>query len=314
MQHDFPFDPKYGYDLDALLKVDAPAGPDDFESFWRATYRQTRETPLKFASRPIDGPDHLDVFEVEFDSLDGVRIGGWMTVPRGKAVTRGVVVSHGYGERASYDPTVAGPTAAAIFPCARGLGRSRTPAIPPDVPSHVRHGIESRQTYVHRGCAADIWAAASALLGAMPGVASCLDYIGGSFGGGIGALALPWDDRFRRAFLDVPSFGQYPIRLKHPCVGSGESVRRCSLEHPEVIDVLKYFDAATAARFIRIPTLVAPALFDPAVHPPGQFAVYNAIPANKELFVRQTGHFDWPGGAEENERLQKRIDKWFAVS
>ncbi|MEZ5576382.1 MAG: hypothetical protein R3F44_12440 [Candidatus Competibacteraceae bacterium] len=37
---------------------------------------------------------------------------------------------------------------------------------------------------------------------------------------------------------------------------------------------------------------VAAARFDPAVPPPGQFAVYNALAGPKELFVLRAGHFD----------------------
>ncbi len=75
---------------------------------------------------------------------------------------------------------------------------------------------------------------------------------------------------------------------------------------------MQYFDAATAASFIRQPTMVAPALFDPAVPPPGQFAVYNAIPGKKKLFVKTAGHFGWPGEAEEGRRLQAELGAWFA--
>jgi cephalosporin-C deacetylase len=77
-----------------------------------------------------------------------------------------------------------------------------------------------------------------------------------------------------------------------PCTGSGESVRRYHAAHPEVIDVLRHFDAATAAARITIPVQVAAALFDPAVPPPGQFAVYNALPGPRDLVVLATGHVE----------------------
>jgi cephalosporin-C deacetylase len=201
-----------------------------------------------------------------------------------------------------------------IFPCARGQSRSRQPDIPELAAGHVLQGIASRETYVHGGCAADIWCAASALQALVPETAPCLDYIGGSFGGGIGALALPWDDRFHAAHLSVPSFGNHPLRLTLPCTGSGESVRLYHREHAEVVEVLRYFDAATAARHIRIPVLVAAALFDPAVPPPGQFAVYNALPGPKKLFVLSAGHFDHPGTAAEDRRLRGMLERFFANS
>ena len=160
------------------------------------------------------------------------------------------------------------PHAAALFPCLRGQSRSRLPGVPENGMEHVLYGIESRETYIHGGCAADLWCAASALLALVPQAGERLDYMGGSFGGGIGALALPWDKRFTAAHLSVPSFGNHPLRLTLPCVGSGESVRKYHQTYPKVTEVLRYFDAATAARRIAIPVLVAAALFDPAVPRP----------------------------------------------
>ena len=313
MKHDFPFDPTYGYDLDALLRVPAPEEePDDFEAVWRRRYEQARAIRPAPEIRPSGvGSDDVQVFDVTFTSAGGVRIGGWLTLPRRGTVQRGVVVGHGYGGRDRPELQLPIRGAAALFPCARGLGCSRRPDIPDNAARHVLHGIESRDTYVHGGCAADVWCAASALLELVPEASGRLDYLGGSFGGGIGALALPWDERFDRAHLSVPSFGNHPLRLTLPCTGSGEAVRIYHRTHGEAIDVLRYFDAATAARRLRIPTLVAAALFDPAVPPPGQFAVYNALPGPKELFVLRAGHFDYPEAAAESKSLFERLSRFF---
>jgi len=94
--------------------------------------------------------------------------------------------------------------------------------------------------------------------------------------------------------------------------GSGEAVRLQHNRRGDVLPVMQYFDAATAARHIQQPTMVAAALFDPAVPPPGQFAVYNAIPAEKKLFVKTAGHFAWPGEAEECQRMTSETAAWLA--
>lgn len=64
--------------------------------------------------------------------------------------------------------------------------------------------------------------------------------------------------------------------------------------HVHVVETLAYYDAAVAARYIRQPMHLAAARFDPAVAPPGQFAVYNGLPGPKELFVLNAGHFEHP--------------------
>jgi cephalosporin-C deacetylase len=130
-------------------------------------------------------------------------------------------------------------------------------------------------------------------------------------------MALACDKRYTRAFLDVPAFGQFPLRAQGEgwkCTGSWESLRLYKRRRPEILDVLAYFDSAVAARYITTPVLAACALFDPAVAPAGQFAVYNALHGHKELFVREAGHFaggGWPGEVEEQARLDARIRQWF---
>jgi cephalosporin-C deacetylase len=94
-------------------------------------------------------------------------------------------------------------------------------------------------------------------------------------------------------------------------VGSGAAVRRYYAEHPDVTSVLAYYDAAVAALHIDIPVMVSPARFDPAVPPPGQFAVANAIP-DHALFVRAAGHFDYPGLAAEQQALRAAEVRWFS--
>jgi cephalosporin-C deacetylase len=309
IEHLFPFDPTYGYDKAKLLTVPAPEGPADFAGFWKRTYEEARAIPLDVQHRRIEGPrNDYETREIEFNSLGGVRIGGWVTIPKRGSIKRGIVEGHGYDGR---DTPAYQPDAITISPCARGFHRSARPDISCEAFRHVLHGIQSRETYSHRGCAADLWNAASALLEIYPELAGQLHYWGSSFGGGVGALALPWDNRFKKAFLEVPSFGNHPLRVTLPCVGSGEAVRSYKRRHPEVMDVLAYFDAATAARFIKIPVFASLALFDPAVPPPGQFAVYNALAGPKTLFVRTTGHFPSPLEDAESAEMQKQLLEWW---
>ncbi|MEU6998032.1 acetylxylan esterase [Nonomuraea sp. NPDC046570] len=311
--HDFPFDPTYGYDLDALLAVPAPEAPDGFDDFWRARHAEARAVDVAAELGPVEWEaGGFRAHGVTFTSTGGFRLGGWLTLPADGNVVRGLVSVHGYSGRDRPEPETLLPGTAAIWPCARGIGaRSLRDDLPAPAAGHVLQGIGSRETYIHGGCAGDVWCAATALLHLVPEAAGRLGYSGISFGGGIGALALPWDDRFRVAALVVPSFGQYPLRLTMPCVGSGEAVRTHHAEHPEVVEVLRYFDAATASTRTRIPVHVGAALFDPAVQPPGQFAVYNALAGPKELFVTTAGHFEYPGKAAEKRALLASEHEFF---
>jgi cephalosporin-C deacetylase len=313
MNHSFPFDPTYGYDEAALRSIGCPSEPADFEAFWRQTYAMAKRVPPNPTRRVIRESRRMKIYEVEFDAWNGdqpIRIGGWMTTPGDEKITTGLVVGHGYGGRGGPELSPLIPSAAVIYPCARGFNRSADASIPNVAGAHVLHGIESRETYVHRGCVIDLWAAAWALMELEPASIDWMCCAGESFGGGIGALAIPWEPAFKRAFLDYPSFGNHPLRLQMQCVGSGESVRQTGGESH--LPVLQYFDAATAAAHTKIPVMVAAALFDPAVPPPGQFAVYNCLAGEKKLFVRQAAHFDWAGSAEEDRAVKQAAAAWLA--
>ncbi|MFC8830851.1 acetylxylan esterase [Streptomyces sp. NPDC057137] len=326
-EHGYPFDPAYGRTLDELLDIPTPAPPDGFDAYWQDRFAAAAGV----ATAPAVGPqederDGCRIFGVSYTSVGGLRIGGWLVLPAEGPAEHGFVIGHGYGGRQEpgADVPLPLPRSAAILPCVRGMGsRSRRPGIPGEAERHVLYGIESRETYVIGDCVADLWCAASALLELVPELrtgagtggdaGARLGYVGESFGGGLGALALPWDDRFACGQLTVPTFGNHPLRVTLPCVGSGEAVRAYREEHPEVMDVLAYFDAATAAGRIGVPMMVAPALFDPAVPPPGQFAVYNALPEPRELRVLRAGHFEYEGESADVAALAEARREFFAA-
>jgi cephalosporin-C deacetylase len=310
--HPYAFDPCYGYSLDTLLQIDCPRPPGDFAEFWTSRYRRIRALAPSAEMLPSDWHDpRFEVFDLRYRSSDGLSIGGWLTVPRRGSVRRGFVVGHGYGGRDGPDLDLPFEEAVLLFPCFRGISRSRCPGIPESPDQHVLCGIDDPRHYVLGGCVDDVWMAVSALQQLFPEAAERIGYLGISFGGGIGALALPWDRRIRRAHLNIPTFGHHPLRLQLPTVGSGEAVRRHQARHGNVMATLVYYDAASAAGFVDAPTHVAAALFDPAVAPPGQFAIYNCLGGPKQLFVLDAGHFDYPNSARQRRELLADLESFF---
>ncbi|WP_300331934.1 acetylxylan esterase [Accumulibacter sp.] len=311
--HAYPFDPTYGYDLRRLCAVEPPLPPDGFGEFWQARY----QAALGIDPQPRLRPGALRhaqfcVFDLEYSSSDGFTIGGWLLWPTTQPPRQAFVVGHGYGGIES--PSFALPSLSAVylFPCFRGIARSRRWPISDDPNYHVLHDIHLRERYIIAGCVEDLWTAVSALLQLAPQTAGHLGYLGSSLGGGVGALALACETRVARAHLKVPTFGHQALRLTLPTVGSAAAVQDFAQHHPEVAQTLAWYDAASAARFIRQPTLVAAALFDPAVAPPGQFAVYNALPGARQLFVLSAGHFPYAREADEEKRLLAALRAFFA--
>ena len=299
---DAPIDGTYGYDLAGLRAVAPVPAPPGFADTWRRWRRDAAGVPARPGLTPLGRRGRHDVFEVAFDTLDGLRLRGWFGMPAAGPVRVGVVHSHGYGGRDAPDFSRVPADAAVIFPVARGLGALNVEVGAPSTSErHVLHGIDDPETYAIGRCAVDLWTAGDVLVelaGDVP-----LYIVGESFGGGVGALAFPWDDRVIGATLIVPSFGQYDIRLQVPCAGSGEPLRRYVQAHPEAREVLRFFDASTAATFARVPVRVEAALWDANVPAPGQFAVAHAVAqaqsagtgARLELEVLPAGHAEYPG-------------------
>ncbi|MCZ7644082.1 MAG: acetylxylan esterase [Planctomycetota bacterium] len=299
VEHSLPFDPTCGYDLPALLAIEPPPDvPDDYEAFWRETYARARELDgrLRVERRTLERtPSGVELQELEYDTWDGFRSGGWLARPASDAPRGLIVQGHGYGGREGCDLSWALRGYAVLQPCAIGFHRSACAAVPNLSSGHVLCGIESKERYILRACTAQLWHAASVLQELFPDLKERLFYDGGSFGGGLGAFMLAWDRRYKAATLGVPTFGHHPIRLRFPCSGSGESVRLYGLKRPGVIEVLRYYDASTAATFITCPVMASVALFDPAVIPPGQFSVANALRnPDSVTCVISHGHYEVP--------------------
>lgn len=310
--HNYPFDPSYGYNLDALLQIEAPEAPDDFAAFWQQRYQAMLTLdPNPQLSPTTQGYPDYQVMDLSFTSTNNITIGGWVLVPRNDCVRRGFVVGHGYGGREAPDHDLPVEDAVLMFPCIRGISRSRHPPISDNPAFHVLHDINCRDRYILGGCVEDLWLSVTALLQLFPEVTGHVGYMGISLGGGLGSMAIPWDDRIQRGHLNVPTFGHYPLRLQMATCGSGEAIRQYEWRVGHVMETLKYYDAACAARHINIPMHVAAALFDPCVAPPGQFAIYNAIPTEKHLFVLDGGHFDYPAMAHQHHLLKQDLSEFF---
>lgn len=312
LPHSFPFDPTYGYDLGRLLQVGAPEPPADFQAFWENRYRSALEVrpEPRLATHDLGHPEFL-VHDLAYRSTGGFQIGGWLLAPRHGRVRRGIVAGHGYGGREAPDFDLPVADAAFLFPCFRGLSRSRGGGISDNPLWHVLHDIDQRDRYIIGGCVEDLWLAVSALLELFPETAGHVGYLGISFGGGIGALGCPWDERIHIAHFNVPTFGNAPLRLRLPTLGSGEAIRRHQERLGNALETLRYYDAASTAGHSRIPVHVAAALFDPVVAPPGQFAIYNALPEPKRLFVLDAGHFQYPRQGEQERQLREELRSFF---
>lgn len=312
-EHSFNFDPSYGYDLERLRAVSPPVAPNDFAEFWQRRYRRILALEPEISLQFVGVHAGFNIYDIQYSTTDSLTIGGWLLEPERQTIHQAIVVGHGYGGRDQPDFHFGIPNTAFLFPCFRGLSRSRCPTISDQPGFHVLHHIDDRDRYVLGGCVDDLWLAISVMLARYPDAADRIGYMGISFGGGIGALALPWDQRVAKVHLNIPTFGHQPLRMELPSAGSANAVQNYARDHGNAADTLAYYDAAVAASHARQPLLMAAALFDPFVAPPGQFAIFNAWDGPKTLVVVDAGHFDYPNRPLQEQRLVDDLQRFFGV-
>jgi cephalosporin-C deacetylase len=314
--HPYDFDPTHRLGLQELRALRPPPAPPGFDEFWRARHvRALGVDPRPRLTASASSHPDWRVQDIVYTSTGEFPIGGWLLLPRQGTVKRGLVAGHGYGGREQPDFDIPVEHTAVLFPCFRGLSRSRRPPISSDAAGHVLHDIDKPEKYVLGGCVEDLWLAVSALIQLYPELDGRIGYSGISFGGGLGALAIPYDKRIDRGHLVVPTFGAMPLWLTLPSVGSARSVQHYRETRPDPFETLRFFDAATAAARIDIPMLTAVARFDPAVAPPCQFSIANALTSKlHETVVLDAGHFDYHGREEQHALLSGKVKRFFGAT
>lgn len=306
---EFPF-----YTESELLDIKPPVACAGFEAFWSRRFEATMQIhprpTLKHSGRQVSG---FELYDLTYQSTDGVTIGGWVTVPIEHIVKRVLVIGHGYGGCPEPSAHVPLRDAACVWPCLRGLGRSALVEVPDDPYYHVLFDLHDREQYILAGCVEDLWQATSAAQKLFPAAKNRMGMTGISFSGGIGMLALPWDERIRLAHFEVPTFGHHELRMKIPSWGSAKALQDFYRKNPSVLKTLAFYDAATAAQFAKIPIHIAAALHDPFVAPPGQFAIYNALSSDRDLYVLKQGHSEYDDAEKQKLELLEKLKGFFSM-
>lgn len=295
------------FTLEQLLQFKGDTPIEGFEAFWRRQYEEAINWKCAYTVEDeIWSPvENTRIYRIRFTSTDGFSIGLWIARPEHS--TGGILEGQGYGNVAT-PQTTENPGKTIVMPCIRGLGLSQCKEIPWVVRDHAGYGFDAPERYVLVGGVRDLWISLTIMLDMFPDTADNITYSGGSLGGGMGALCIPWDKRIHYGELNVPTLGGR-VMLEYPGTpGDPSETRRTkALESETGMRVLDLCSASAAAQFIRVPTLVTPALCDHNVPPPGQFSVANSIPEEYRILrVREVGHAP---ATDADKLLEKELEE-----
>jgi cephalosporin-C deacetylase len=268
--------------------------PDDFDDFWTDVLDQLARFPInaEFVRDDLRSTDRVDVYDVQYTSLDGVRLSAWYARPRQEWVAPpypGLLIVPGYIS----DPVIPknwaelGYAALAVAP--RGKVRSRS-QVDANYPGLLVENSVDRFTYGYRAFYADACRAVDVVAQRPEVDKNRIGVHGSSQGGALtivmaalrndlitcGAAGAP----YLCGFLDAAR-----LTTSYPYHEITERLRAHPEEREAIEETLPYFDGLNFAPLITAPMLLYIGLEDDVCPPETGFAVYSALQCSKELIA-----------------------------
>lgn len=271
--------------------------PDDFDDFWGSTLTQVAKVPLRpsFEYVAERSTDEVAVYDVHYDSWEGVRISGWYAVPRAAGPHPVLMLVPGYISEPVIPRSWAKKGYAAFAVAPRGKLRSND-LFNPGYPGLLVDNIADPNTYGYRGFYVDAVRAVDAVLTRPEVDPDRVGVHGSSQGGALtittaallpdvvtcGAAGAP----YLCGFMDSARLTRsYPY----------EEINEYLRDHPDheqrVAQSVGYYDGINFAPNIQAPMLVYIGLEDDVCPPETGFAVHDAMKCEKELLTyERCGH------------------------
>ncbi|NKB69885.1 MAG: prolyl oligopeptidase family serine peptidase [Candidatus Latescibacteria bacterium] len=288
--------------------------PGDFDAFWDSVLAQVEAMPLNAQVEvvPLRSTPEVEVYEVHYDSLDGVRIAAWYCLPaQRQGPLPAIVQVPGYiGEPGiPVDWARAGYAALGVAP--RGKLRSNG-QFNPGYPGLLTHNIVDRHTYGYRGFYIDAVRAFDWLTDRDEVDRARVGVSGSSQGGGLTLAVAALRPQVRAASVGAPYLCGFMDAIEltdtYPYQEISDYLRFYPERRDAVQQTLEYFDGLHFAPKISCPIIVNLGLQDNICPPETGYALFRELGANdKQLYTYdQCGHD--AGGAQH----QPVIAEFFA--
>ncbi len=266
--------------------------PGDFDGFWAEIMAEAGEVPLNPSCEPVAmrSTAEVEVFEIGYDSLEGVRIAGWYCVPRAEYLAPpypGLLIVPGYISEPTLPKSWAKLGYAAVGVAPRGKLRSNR-RFNPGYPGLLVHNIVDRHTYGYRGFYVDACRAVDFLHTRSEVDRARIGVHGSSQGGALtittaalradaiacGAAGAP----YLCGFMDAAA-----LTHSYPYEEINEYLRRFPEREAAVRATVAYYDGINFAPLIRCPMLVYVGLADDVCPPETGYDVCRAMTCPKEM-------------------------------
>jgi cephalosporin-C deacetylase len=280
--------------------------PTDFDAFWDDVQQCAARIPLdaEIVPDPLRSSADIDVAQVFYSSLDGVRIAAWYCRPTQRPEKApAILFLPGY----QMDPPIPkewarqGYIALCVAP--RGKLRSKQ-QFNPGYPNLLTYNIVDRHTYAYRGFYIDTWRGVDFLLSQPEVESTRIGVTGSSQGGGLTITTAAMRPEVRAAAAGAPYLCGMLDAIELTHTYPYEEINDYLRLHPEsrqaVGETLAYFDGINFADRISCPIIVNIGLQDNVCPPETGYALFNKIGAKDKQLYTYDGHGHDAGRQQHN--------------
>ena len=299
-------------DRDYVCRVQRP---QDFDAFWDGLLAEVAQAPLnaEMQADPLRSTSETEVFQVHYDSLDGVRIFGWYSRPRAAAGTLPALVEvPGYISDPPLSKAWAGRGYAIFNVAPRGKIRSNS-QINPGYPGLLSANLTDRNSYHYRGFYIDAVRALDFLLERPEVDPTRIGVMGSSQGGALAIVVAALRSEVAAVSIGAPYLCGFMDCVELTTAYPYHEIRDYLRLHPErqqaVEDTLAYFDGINFAPRIACPVIVNLGLQDNVVPPESGFHLFREIGSADKRLYEYDGCGHDAGRSVHNAIMREFLDK-----
>jgi len=266
--------------------------PDDFDEHWDGLLAEVAALPLDptLTYSELRSSDRAAVYELEYTSLDGIRIFGWYAHPRAEVLAPpypALALLPGYVSEPTMPVTWAERGYAAIGVAPRGKLRSHH-NFNPGYPGLLVHNIVDRNTYAYRGFYIDAVRAIDFISGRPEVDPTRVGVHGSSQGGALTVVtAALRPDVIKCGAAGAPYLcgilASAGLTHSYPYEEINEYLRVYPERLDEMERTLSYYDCINLAPRVTAPMFVYLGLQDDVCPPETGMALYESLRGPKEL-------------------------------
>lgn len=271
--------------------VSTVAAPADLGPFWDEVKSELSALPLEpdLSPVPLRSTPDVNVYQVHYRSLGGLRIASWYCVPaHGVGPFPALIEFPGYKGDPSLPRGWAQQGIATLSVAVRGKLRSDR-EFNPGYPGLLTNGIEDPATYGYQGVISDCIRGVDFLLTRPEVDGDRLFAHGASQGGGLTLITVALRPEVRGGAASCPFLCSIPDAMRlvrtNPYNEINSYLRAYPDRKEQVLKTLSYFDAVNLAGLVQCPMAVGIPLDDSICPPETQYAAYRNLAGPKELWL-----------------------------